>query len=142
MSYLFLPNEDLIAERHDPVNIALWILQIILAVLYFRHGLLLIAPPESAQAMVAAMNFLPGLSTVIGIAELLAAVGLILPGLTRIMTWLTPLAAAGLTLLMGGAFFYHLSRGETGLMLYTGLLLLLAAFLAYARWKRLPLPGR
>jgi uncharacterized membrane protein YphA (DoxX/SURF4 family) len=124
------------------VNIALWILQVILAILYVRHGLLLLSPPESAQAMVAAMNFLPGLSTFIGAAELLAAIGLVLPGLTRLMPWLTPLAAAALALLMTGALFYHLSRGETGLMLYTGFLLILAAFLAYARWKIVPLPNR
>jgi hypothetical protein len=124
------------------VNILLWVLQVILAILYLRHGLLLVFPPESARAMVEAMSLVPGLPTFIGIAEWLAAAGLILPGVTRIMPWLTIAAAGGLVIVMTGAVVYHISRGEIGLMLYTGLLLVLVGFVGYMRWKVVPLSSQ
>jgi len=48
----------------------------------------------------------------IGLLEVLAAVGLILPQWTGILPWLTPLAAAGLVLIMMGAMLVHMRRGE------------------------------
>jgi hypothetical protein len=54
-----------------------------------------------------------GLRGFIGIAEILAAIGLILPSLTRILPSLTALAAAGLMIVLSSATVLHLSRGET-----------------------------
>ena len=123
------------------MNIVLWILQVLLAAMYVWHGWLMIAPPPEVAAI---MNtFLPTwFRLFIGIAELLAAVGLILPGLTRIVPWLTTLAAAGLMIVMASATVVHLSRGETSSAISGFVIFLLVTFVAYMRWKVKPLAAR
>jgi hypothetical protein len=77
----------------------------------------------------------------IGVCETLGALGLILPGLFRIRPGLTPLAAAGLVIIMLGATVLNLRGGDlfsTGVTVVVGLL---AAFVAYGRWKIAPLRG-
>jgi uncharacterized membrane protein YphA (DoxX/SURF4 family) len=90
------------------MKIALWILQVLLAIQFLWHGWLFVAPPAELVEMMNA-QFAPGLRIFIGVAELLAAVGLILPGVTRILPWLTPLAAAGLMLVTGAPLFFTCS---------------------------------
>src|SRR5262245_48540181 len=123
------------------MNIVLWILQVLLAIQFIFHGWIFVAPPPE---MVELMNaeFAPWLRIFIGVAELLAAAGLILPSLTRIMPWLTPLAAAGLMIVMASATVFHLYRGEIGNAVYTAVLFLLVTFVAYMRWKVKPILPR
>lgn len=123
------------------MNIVLWILQVLLAAQFIFHGWIFVAPPPE---MVDIMNaeFTPWLRIFIGVAELLAAAGLILPSLTRILPWLTPLAAAGLMIVMVSATGFHLYRGEIGNSVYTAVLFLLVTFVAYMRWKVKPIPPR
>ena len=80
---------------------ALWIVQVLLALLFlFAGGTKLIQPIE----VLTQQTPLPGLFVrFIGVAEVLGAIGLILPGLLRIRPWLTPLAAIGLGIIMIGA---------------------------------------
>ena len=61
------------------LNIALWILQFLLAALFLWHGQLMAFPPADMLAMINE-NIGEGLRMLIGIAEILAAAGLILPG--------------------------------------------------------------
>jgi len=63
------------------MRIVLWILQVLLAALYVWHGLLYVSPPVEMIDMINAM-LAPGLRTFIGVAELLAAIGLIVPART------------------------------------------------------------
>jgi putative oxidoreductase len=123
------------------MNIVLWILQVLLAAQFIFHGWIFVAPPAE---MVDIMNaeFAPWFRIFIGVAELLAAAGLILPSLTRILPWLTPLAAAGLMIVMASATGFHLFRGEIGNAVYTAVLFLLVTFVAYMRWKVKPIPPR
>jgi uncharacterized membrane protein YphA (DoxX/SURF4 family) len=123
------------------MRIVLWILQVLLAALYVWHGLLYVAPPAEMAEMINAM-LAPGLRTFIGVAELLAAVGLILPAATRILPWLTPLAAAGLMIVMASATVFHLSRGETANAIFAVVLFVLVTFVAYMRWKVYPITPR
>ena len=62
------------------MNILLWVLQMLLALAFFAHGGLLLFPPA---AIVDQMNAsLPRwFQLFLGVAEVLAAVGLTLPGL-------------------------------------------------------------
>lgn len=123
------------------MNIVLWVLQVLLAVLYLWHGWLLVAPPpELIEIMNASMA--PEFRIFIGVAELLAAVGLILPGVTRIMPWLTPLAAAGLMIVMASATVLHVVRGEVSSAVTTAIIFVLVTFVAYMRWKVLPISPR
>jgi hypothetical protein len=85
------------------------------------------------------MPFTLGFLRFIGVAEVLAALGLVLPGLTGVLTRLTPLAAAGLVPIIGGAAAYHSSQREVPQALVTGVLLGLLVFVAWGRWLSFPL---
>jgi putative oxidoreductase len=123
------------------MNILLWILQVLLAVAFFAHGCLMLFPPAS---IVDQMNAsLPRwFQLFIGISELLAAVGLTIPGATRIQPWLVSAAAAGIMLVMACAAIYHLARGEVSSAVTTIALLAIATFVAYMRWRIVPIRPR
>ena len=76
---------------------------------------------------------------VIGVLEILGAIGLIVPAVTGILPWLTPLAAAGLAMTMVGAALTHARRGEYPMIGVNLLLLALTLFVAYGRWALAPL---
>lgn len=123
------------------MNIALWVAQIVLAVLFGMAGFMKATQPKEklADRMKWVEDFSPGTIRVIGILEVLAAIGLILPAVTGILPVLTPLAAAGLALTMIGAIIVHLRRGEYMGILVNVLLLALSVFVAYGRFVLLPL---
>jgi hypothetical protein len=123
------------------MNIVLWILQVLLAVAFAAHGGLFLAPPADMLAM---MNesIPPALRIFIGVAEVLAAIGLILPGLTRILPWLTALAAAGLMIVMASATVFHLVRGEMSSAASAVVLFAIVTFVAYMRWRVKPILPR
>jgi hypothetical protein len=77
----------------------------------------------------------------IGIAEVLGALGLILPGLLHIRPGLTPLAASGLVLVTIGATIYQVAAGQPESAVFAVVVGLLAAFVAYGRWRLAPLRG-
>jgi uncharacterized membrane protein YphA (DoxX/SURF4 family) len=123
------------------MNIALWILQVLLAIYFLWHGWLFVAPPaEFVEMMNASID--PGLRIFVGVAELLAAAGLILPGLTRILPWLIPLAAAGLMVVTASATVLHLSRGEIGSAISAAVFFVLVTVVAYLRWKIKPIAAQ
>jgi uncharacterized membrane protein YphA (DoxX/SURF4 family) len=123
------------------LTVVLWVLQVLLALQFLFHGYLFVAPPAE---MVDQMNASapPWFRVFIGVAEILAAIGLILPAATRILPWLTPLAAFGLMVVTGSATVFHLVRGEPGSAVYTAVLFGLVTFVAYMRWRVRPIPAR
>jgi putative oxidoreductase len=123
------------------MNIALWILQVLLAAQFLFHGWIMLAPPAELVEIINA-QFAPWFRIFIGVTESLGALGLILPGVTRILPWLIPLAAVGLMIVVGSASFLHLSRGEIGSAITTAVLFVLCAFVAYMRWKIKPISPR
>ena len=123
------------------MNILLWVLQVLLAVAFFAHGWMFLFPPASIAAQMNAA--LPRwFQLFLGVAEILAAVGLTLPGLTRIQPWLVPCAAAGVMFVMVNATFYHIVRNEMSSAVITAVLLAVATFVAYMRWRVLPIAAR
>lgn len=116
------------------MNIVLWILQALLAVMFLWHGWLFLFPPAELVDIMNA-QFAPWFRIFLGVAEWLGAAGLILPGVTRILPWLTSVAAVCFMIVVGSASVLHLSRGETGSAVTTAVLFLLCAFVAYMRWK-------
>ena len=103
----------------------------------------IVPPPPNMPALHAWMSALPaGLQLFSGTAEALGALGLILPGLFKIQTKLTTLAAAGLGTIMIGAIFFHLPRGEFVNIGMNVFFMLIAFFIAYMRWKKIPLTER
>jgi hypothetical protein len=86
---------------------------------------------------------LPGLFLrFIALCEVLGAIGLILPGLLRIRPGLTPLAAAGLVIIMIGATVLTLLTGDIAMALIPLVVGILAAFVAYGRWRLAPLSAK
>jgi len=95
---------------------------------------------ERAKASLPWVKDVPhGLTTFIGIAELLGGLGLLLPAITGILPWLTPLAGVGLALVMLLAIGFHASRREPQAIGFNAVLLILAAFVAYGRFLVMPL---
>jgi uncharacterized membrane protein YphA (DoxX/SURF4 family) len=123
------------------MNIALWILQLLLAAAFAAHGWMLVSPPPELLAI---MNEQLGVGfrIFLGVAEIAGAIGLILPALTRIMPWLTPLAAGSLGFVVVSATVLHLFRAEIESAVITAILSLLAGFVAYARWRLRPIAAR
>jgi hypothetical protein len=98
----------------------------------------LLTPMDQLAANMAWVNAVPELLVrFIGLAEVLGALGLILPAATRIQPQLTPLAAGGLALIMVLASIFHLSRGETFMLMPNAVV-----FVAYGRWKWAPIAPR
>ena len=121
------------------MNLALWIVQGLLALLFlFAGGMKLILPIEQMTSEIA----LPGwFLRFIGVAEVLGAAGQILPGLLRIRPGLTALAAACLVIIMIGATTLTLMTGGGATALIPAAAGLLAAFVAYGRSRLLPMRG-
>ena len=123
------------------MNVLLWVLQLLLAVAFLAHGLLLLLPPPEIAAQM--LESLPGWFWLfLGIAEVMAAVGLTLPGLTRVMPWLVSWAAAGIMIVMISATVWHVVRSEIGSAVITLLLLIIASYVWYMRWRVLPIAPR
>ena len=117
------------------MSIALWIVQGLLAALFlFAGGMKLVLPLDQLTGPVP----VPGaFLRFIGVCEVLGALGLILPGLLRVRPGLTPLAAAGLVIIMIGATAISLKAGVV-MALMPLVVGLLAAFVAYGRWRLRP----
>ena len=116
------------------MNIVLWVSQVLLAAAFFAHGWLFLSPPpEIAVQMNASLP--RWFQLFLGVAEVLAAVGLIVPALTRIMPWLVVWAAAGVMIVTASATAYHVVRGEMSSAAITLVLLAMATFVAYMRHR-------
>jgi len=119
------------------MNVALWIVQGLLAALFLFAGVMKFVMP--VEEMTKQMPGMPGwFLHFIGVAEVLGGLGLVLPGLFRIGTGLTPLAAAGLVIIMIGATVIGAMIGPVAGALLPLIAGVLAAFVAYGRWRLAP----
>jgi uncharacterized membrane protein len=121
------------------MNIALWIVSGILAAAYLAAGLMKsLRPKESLQPNLPwVADFSAGTVRLIGVAELLGAIGLILPWATDTARVLTPLAAVGLVVIQALAIPVHLRRKEPKALSANLPLLVAAAFVAIGRFATL-----
>lgn len=97
------------------MTIALWIAAALLALAFLASGGFKILQPRQKvidHGFEWAEDFPPAGVKLIGVAEVLGAVGLIVPAALGIGAILTPLAAIGLTLLMIGGITVHIRRRE------------------------------
>jgi uncharacterized membrane protein YphA (DoxX/SURF4 family) len=123
------------------MNLALWIVAIVLAASFAGSGLMKLLVPKdklvsSGQGW--AQDVTPTNIRLIGVAELLGAAGLILPAVTHIAPILVPLAAVGLVLVMVGAAAVHARRKEAVNIVVNAVLLGLAVFVAWGRFGPYP----
>jgi uncharacterized membrane protein YphA (DoxX/SURF4 family) len=124
-------------------NLVLWIGQILLALAFLAVGYTHTLAFEQAStrprtAWLAAVG--RGPMRIIGILEVLGAIGLVVPAATGVLPWLTPLAAACLAVLMLFAIVFHARRpGEGGNIVFNAILCAIAAAVAYGRLVIAPL---
>ena len=124
------------------MNILLWIIQILLALVFlFAGGTKLVLPIETLLSMGPPNQIiLPGwFIKFIGLCEVLGALGLILPGLLRRQQYLTVLAAIGLTIIMIGAVVVTIMGPGFAGAISPFVIGLLCVFVAYGRSKLRPL---
>ena len=97
------------------MNIALWVDQAVLALAFIAAGSMKVFAYEKYKAMSeknGPMDLKRGLVTLIGLAELAGAIGVVLPMAANVAPWLSPIAALGLATVMLLAVLYHLRRHE------------------------------
>jgi uncharacterized membrane protein YphA (DoxX/SURF4 family) len=117
----------------------LWVLQILLALLFLYAGAAKFFMPVDQMTKGMPAAFASGsFIHFIGVCEVLGGLGLVLPGLLRIKPGLTPLAAAGLTIIMIGATALLIPQGVGGAV-FPLVIGILAAFVAFGRWRLAPL---
>ncbi|MBD8868043.1 DoxX family protein [Nocardioides donggukensis] len=123
------------------MNLTLWIVASVLAVVFAMAGLTKLTLPREKlpESMAAVKELSPGTIKFIGAVELLGALGLILPAVFDVAVFLTPLAAAGLAVTMLLAALTHARRGESQLIVVNVVLLALAASVAVMRFGPQPL---
>jgi uncharacterized membrane protein YphA (DoxX/SURF4 family) len=126
-----------IATEEDIMNSALWIAASVLAVVFAGSGLMKQFVPKeklvtSGQGW--AEDFSPTNIRLIGLAEILGAIGVILPAAVHIAPILVPLAATGLVLVMAGATIVHARRSEPVNIVVNVVLIALAVFVAWGRF--------
>ena len=123
------------------MNILLWIIQVLLALLFiFAGATKFVMPVEEMNRQ--APVVLPGLFLhFIGVCEMLGAIGLILPALLRVKPGLTPLAAAGLAIITLGATVITM-KGGIAMAMVPLMVCLLSTFVAYGRWRLAPIAPR
>jgi len=133
-----------VEQPSKALNVALWIVQLLLALTFVGTGLWKLSTPivELAQLMPWMGQVLPNFLYLTAAADLAVGLGILLPSLLRIEPGLTVLAAYGGVGLMGCATAFHLFRGEPESTPFNLLLLALALFVAWGRGSKLPIEPR
>ncbi len=90
------------------MNIALWVLQALLAGLFLMAGSTKLFAYDKYKAQAGAGAVGKGLAAFIGASEIAGALGLVLPRATGVLMVLTPVAAFALGLVMVLAVGYHI----------------------------------
>jgi hypothetical protein len=119
------------------MNIVLWIVQGLLAVMYLMAGLIKTFRTSKAKEQFPwAKNRSDSFVRFVGTSEMLGALGLILPMLTSILPWLTLLAATGLSLIQVLAITTeHLPKREYQVLPMNVVLLALSMFVVFGRFS-------
>lgn len=137
------------------MNLALWVVQGLLAALFLYSGWghALQQWDALAKRLPAIADLSPRFIRFLGICELLGVVALVVPGivtqalggaglpvsLVHLLPWLTVAAVLGFAFEMLSATIFHIRRKEYSLIGVTVVVLVLALFVAYGRWTLSPL---
>ena len=131
------------ARKNNGLNIALWIVQVLLFAAFVISGFMILSSPITQLS-----SILPWVTSVpemlvrfIGLAEFLGGLGLLLPSISKIQPQLTPIAAASLILMMLLAAIFHVTRGEAQMILPSLILGILCAFVVWGR-RQVPILAR
>ena len=120
--------------------IAVWVVSGFLALAYLIAGgsKVFTAYDKIQDRMTWTSHARPWVVKLVGVLEVLGAIGLILPPLTGVLPILAPIAASALALLQLVAIGFHIRLGEGKKVTVNVVLLLLALFVAVIRFAGLP----
>ena len=122
------------------MNILLWILQALAALLYGASGVMKVFMFDKIRGEVPSFGALPREAWMaLGILELICTVGLIVPGAFHWRPTLTVVAATALAIESLVFISVHARYHETGSLIMSAALGLLMAFVAYGRMVLHPL---
>jgi uncharacterized membrane protein YphA (DoxX/SURF4 family) len=129
-------------ETQPTMNILLWVLQILAALLYGASGVMKIFMFDKISADQPSFGALPrGAWMALGILELVCVVGLIVPGALHWRPSITVVAATVLALESLVFIWVHVKYGEIPPIIMSLVLGLLMAFIAYGRMVLKPIVG-
>jgi hypothetical protein len=119
-------------------NIALWLVQGLLAATFVGGGLWKMATPipDLASKMPWMGQVSPAFLLTTAALDVIAGMGVLLPSLTRIKPQLVVLGALGCVGLMAGAIIFHVQRGEAANTPFNFFLAALAGFVAWGRYRK------
>ena len=122
------------------MNILLWVLQILAAILYAASGVMKVFQFEKISQQAASFGALPREAWMaLGIIELVCTVGLIVPAALRWKPMLTVVAAGVLAMESLVFVWVHVKYGERSAILLSCVLGLVMAFIAYGRMVLKPI---
>jgi uncharacterized membrane protein len=113
------------------MEIAVWIVSGLLALMYLFAGFTkTFTPLDKLRVQMGWVDSMKNWTRLVGIVEILGAIGLILPRLLDIAPWLSVAAAFGLVIVQVLAIPLHLRRHEAKSLPFNIVLLLAALFVA------------
>ena len=122
------------------MNILLWILQVLAALLYGASGVMKVFMFDNVSEQVPSFGALPREAWMaLGILELVCTVGLIVPAIFHWRPALTVVAATVLAIESLVFIGVHATYGEITSIILSGVLGLLMAFIAYGRMVLKPI---
>jgi len=122
------------------MNILLWVLQMLAALLYGSSGIMKVFLFDKVSKDVPSFGALPREAwTALGIVELVCTVGLIVPAAFHWQPTLTIAAATVLAIESIVFVWVHAKYGEIAPIIFSSVLGLLMAFLAYGRMALQPI---
>jgi DoxX-like protein len=122
------------------MNILLWILQALAALMYGASGIMKVFMFDKISQDVPSFRALPrAVWLALGIVELFCVVGLIVPAAIHWRPAVTVVAATILAIESLVFIGVHIKYGETGSIIMSGVLGLLMAFIAYGRTVLTPI---
>ena len=132
------------ALSEKALNLLLWIAQILLAFAFAMAGYMKLSTPisELATQMQWVSDLPEWMVRFIGLCEFLGAMGLLIPALMKMKTILTPWAATGLAAVMLLAALFHFMRGEHSAIAVNAGFGVVAAFVAWGRFKKVRLTDK
>lgn len=116
------------------MNILLWVLQILAALVYAASGVMKVFMLDKVSEGVPSFGALPREAwTALGVLELVCTVALIVPSAFRWHPRLTVLAAAALAIESLVFIWVHVKYREAAIVVMSAVLGLVTAFIAYGR---------
>lgn len=126
------------ATTRKSLNVALWIVQGLLALTFAGTGVWkLVTPVPALAAKFPWMGQVsPAFLYFTAVTDLAGGLGLLLPALTRMNPRLVVAAALGLAVQQAGAIVFHLSRGEGANTPFNFVLVALALFVFWGHRRQ------